>query len=145
MAQQTHAQIIDQIAAINRSIAGITVSYTSANLPPTLTQFPATMVLLGPDDWSKFGPTEYWIRCYVADARTGNSAKAYQDCLRLSTEFHDAYSTLKVVGDRYIYRQALTTRMGFGNTGFAYTLKWGDGEYYGFSVNLPLASGVPGN
>lgn len=146
MAQQTHAQIIDTIAAINRNIHGVVVSYTSANLPPTLTQFPAAMVLLGPEDYGgRITICEYWIRVYVADARTGSSSKAYQDCLTLSTEFHDAYRGRSTIGDRFIDRTKLSTKVGFGNTGFAYTLKWGDGEYYGFTVNVPLASGIPGN
>lgn len=145
MPQQTHAQIIDQIAVINRNIHGIAISYGSNNLPPSLTQFPAAMVLMGPEDYSKFGICEYWIRVYVADARTGNSAKAYLDCLMLSTAFHDEYKSISTIGDRFIDRTTISTKMGFGNTGFAYTLKWGAGEYFGFQINLPLASGVPGN
>ncbi len=142
--QQTHAQIIDQLATINRTIPGISISYGSTNLPQSLVTFPAAMVLLGPDDYGKFGPCEYWIRVFVAAVTTGNVAKAYQDCLRLSTEFHDAYSHLTAIGDRFIIRQNLTNRLGFGNTGFVYTLKWGTGEFYGFTINLPLASSVAG-
>lgn len=145
MPQQTHAQIINLIAGINRNVQGVAISYNSTNLPPSLTQFPACMVLLGPEDYTKFGHTEYLIRCYVADARTGNSARAYQDCLALSTAFHDTYSQLIHIGDRYIVRQELSIRAGFGNTGFAYTLKWGTGEFFGFGINLPLASSIPGN
>ncbi len=145
MPQQTHAQIIDQIAAINRNIRGVAISYTSSNLPAALVTFPATMVLLGPEDYGKFGPCEYWIRVFVADARTGNPSRAYIDCLSLSTAFHDTYGQLLYVGDRYVYHSTLRVKSGFGNTGFAYTLKWGPGEYYGFQINLPLASSIPGN
>lgn len=145
MPQQTHAQIIDQIASINRTIRGINISYDSRDLPPRLTQFPACMVLLGQEDYGKFGACEYWVRCYVADARTGNSATAYRDCLTLSTEFHDTYKALSFIGDRYIDREAMSTKMGFGSSGFLYTLKWGDGEFFGLSVNLPLLSSIAGN
>lgn len=145
MAQQTHAQIIDQIAIINRGIRGINVSYNSQNLPQSLTIFPASMVLLGREDYGKFGPTEYVIRVYVLDARTGNPSIAYQQCLALSTAFHDEYTSLVNIGDRYIWRQALTTTGGFGNLGFVTALKWAAGNYYGFSINLPLASQIPGN
>lgn len=145
MPQQTHAQIINQIAVINRNIGGINISYNSTNLPQSLTQFPATMVLLGTEDYSKFGHTEYMIRCYVADARTGNPSIAYQQCLTLSTAFHDTYTPLVHIGDRYVVREHLSAKLGFGNLGFAYTLSWGAGVYYGFTVNLPLASSIPGN
>jgi len=144
MPQQTHAQIIDQLATINRQIPGIAISYGSTNLPQTLVTFPAVMTLLGPDDYTKFGTCEYWVRVFVASVTTGNVAKAYQDCLRLSTEFHDTYSHLSQVGDRFVDRAHLTAKMGFGNTGFVYTLKWGTGEFYGFTVNVPLMSTVAG-
>lgn len=143
--QQTHAQIIDQIAVINRNVHGIHISYNSTNLPQSLTQFPATMVLLGAESYTKFGFTEYMIRCYVSDVRTGNPSIAYQQCLELSTSFRDVYKDTTHIGDRMIDPQSLTTRAGFGNLGFAYTLKWGTGEYYGFTINLPLMSSIPGN
>lgn len=145
MAQQTHAQIIDALATINRNVPGVAISYGSRNLPQTLVTFPATMVLLGPDDYGRFGPCEYWIRVFVATVATGNVAKAYQDCLNLSTEFHDTYAKLSRVGDRFIDRKNLTTKFGFGNTGFAYTLKWGTTECYGFQVNVPLSNSIEGN
>jgi hypothetical protein len=144
VAQQTHAQIIDALAAINRTVPGINIAYGSTNLPQTLVQFPAAMVLLGPDDYGKFGPTEYWIRVFVASVTTGNVSAAYSQCLSLSGAFHDAYTHLQTVGDRLVYRQNLALKMGFGNTGFAYTLKWGSGEFYGFQINVPLMSSVPG-
>ena len=144
MAQQTHAQIVDAIATVNRTIPGVSIAYGSTNLPQTLVSFPAVMVLLGFDDFGRFGPTEYWIRVFVAAVTTGNVAKAYQDCLRLSTDFHDTWSQLSHIGDRIIDRKNLALKTGFGNTGFAYTMKWGAGEFYGFQVNLPLMSGVPG-
>jgi hypothetical protein len=146
MPQQTHAQIIDQIASINRAIRGVNISYGSRDLPPSLTQFPATMVLLGLEDYgNRLGTCEYWIRCYVADARTGNSSRAYQDCLTLSTEFHDAYKAINFIGDRYIDRETMSAKGGFGSTGFLYTLKWGTGEFFGLQINLPLVSSIPGN
>ena len=145
MAQQTHAQIIDQLATINRNVPGIVISYGSTNLPQSLVTFPAAMVLLGPDDYNRSGFCEYWVRVFVASVTTGNVSNAYQLCLSLSNSFHDTYAALSVIGDRYIARHNLTTRFGFGNTGFAYTLKWGKGEFYGFQINVPLASGLPGN
>ncbi len=144
MPQQTHAQIIDQIALINSDIPGINVAYNSRNLPQTLVTFPAAMVLLGPDDYSRFGPSEYWIRVFVASVSTGNPSDAYIKCLALSTAFHDVYTHLSRIGDRYLLHNNVTTKAGFGNTGFAYTLKWGKGEFYGFQVHLPLISSVPG-
>lgn len=145
MPQQSHAQVIDALATIVRGIRGMSISYNSTNLPASLVSFPAAMVLLGPDDYGKFGICEYWIRVYVAPVATGNPARAYQDCLSLSTEFHNTFSTLITVGDRFIDRRNLTLKSGYGNTGFAYTLKWGKVEFYGFQINIPLMSGVPGN
>lgn len=145
MPQQTHAQIIDAIAAINRRIPGITIAYGSTNLPQRLVAFPAVMVLLGMDDYGKFGPCEYLCRVFVADVSTGNPSRAYQDCLTLSTAFHDTYASfVGRIGDRILDRTKLTTKLGFGNTGFAYTLRWGTSEFYGFQVNLPLANSAPG-
>lgn len=145
MAQQTHAQIIDALAAIVRNVRGINIAYGSTNLPQSLVTFPAAMILLGPDDYGKFAQTEYWIRVFVAPVATGSPSKAYQDCLSLSTDFHTAFTQLVYVGDRYIDRSKLQMKSGFGNTGFAYTLKWGKAEFYGFTVNVPTASTVPGN
>lgn len=145
MAQQTHAQIIDALATINRNIRGINIAYGSTNLPQSLVTFPAVMVLLGPEDYGKFAPCEYINRVFVADVTTGNPSKAYSDCLALSTAFHDAYTSQSRIGDRILDRSKLTTRLGFGNTGFGNTLKWGKGEYYGFSVLVPLASSIAGN
>lgn len=145
MAQQTHAQIIDAMAAINRSIRGINIAYGSTNLPQALVTFPAVMVLLGMEDYGRFGLCEYINRVFVADVTTGATGKAYQDCLTLSTAFHDTYTSISRVGDRILDRARVTTRLGFGNTGFAYTLKWGKGEFYGFSVLISTTSGVAGN
>lgn len=144
MAQQTHAQIIDALAAINRNIYGVNIAYGSTNLPQTLVTYPAAITLLGPDDYGKFGGTEYWIRVFVASVATGTIQSAYSQCLTLSTAFHDTYSHLGRVGDRYILRHNLTKLSGFGNTGFGYTMKWGKGEFYGFQVNVPLVSGIAG-
>jgi len=145
MAQQTHAQIIDALAAIVRGIRGINISYGSTNLPQSLVTFPAAMVLLGMDDYNRMGITEYVVRVYVAPVATGSPSKAYQDCLSLSTDFHTTFTPLQFVGDRYVDRRTLTTRAGFGNTGFGDTMKWRKAEFYGFAVLLPLLSSIPGN
>lgn len=145
MAQQSHAQIIDALAAITRQIPGILVSYGSTNLPQSLVTFPATVVLLGPDDYGRLGICEYLIRVFVADVKTGTPSNAYSQCLSLSTSFHNTFNPLIYVGDRFVERKALSLKLGFGNTGFAQTLKWGAQSCYGFSVNVPLISAVPGN
>jgi hypothetical protein len=141
MAQQSLAEIIDAIATINAEIPGMNASYGSNTLPAQLPPvFPASFVLLGWDDWTKFGPTEFWIYVVVAPvASTGNIGNVYQQCLQLSQAFHDAYSLRTgLIGDRMIDRSKLTTKLGIGSTGFQHTLKWGTASFYGFTVNLPL-------
>lgn len=134
------ASIIDTIAGINGEIEGINASYGATNLPQQFTIYPACMVLLGWDDWTKFGPTEFWIQVMVAAvASTGNLGSVYQQCLDLSQRFHDTYSLrTDLIGDRMIDRSKLSTKLGIGSTGFQYTLKWGKADFYGFQVNLPL-------
>jgi hypothetical protein len=135
-------QIVDAIALINSGIPGVRVSYNSQTLPQSqqFTVFPATFVLLGWDDWTKFGPTEFWIYCLLAPSNTTNSlGVVYQQALQLSQAFHDTYSLMTAnIGDRMIDRSKLSTKLGFGSTGFQSMLKWGNVSYYGFSVNLPL-------
>ncbi len=144
--QQTHAQIIDAIAAINLQIPGVVTSYGSYNFPQQIGNMPASVVLLGTDDYGKFGATEYLIRVFVAAYQSsGNPGLIYKACLDLSTQFRNTYSLMtSMIGDRFIDRTKLQVKAGFGSTGFGYTLSYGTGKFYGFQVNLPLMSSVPG-
>ncbi len=143
--QMTHAQVIDALAAIARQVPGVNISYGSTNLPQSLVTFPATVILLGPEDYGRFGIAEYYIRVFVDAVATGNPSNAYRVCLTLSTSFHDTLKSLSVVGDRIVDRKNLALKTGFGNSGFALTMKWGKADFYGFQVNVPLMSGIAGN
>ena len=52
-------------------------SRLGTNLPTTLTVFPCAFTLLGPDDYSKFGLTEYWVRVFIAPVINSNPSIAY--------------------------------------------------------------------
>jgi len=144
--QQTLAQTVDAIAVINATVPGIVASYGANNMPQSITQTPSALVLLGPDEWKPFGITEFWIRVFVAPMQAaGNPGAIYARCLQLATDFRNTYALRTTnIGDRYIMRNKLTTKGGFGSTGYVYTLKYGNADYYGFQINLPLASSVPG-
>jgi hypothetical protein len=143
--QLTTSQIIDQIALINAQVPGVRISYNSTNVPQQLTTFPCTIVLLGPEEYRKFGVTEFWIRVFVQDVVSTNPTVAYPQLLSLATAFRNTYAlTTSLIGDRFIEREKVTTKLGFGATGFAFNLPWGNSKYWGFQVNLPLVSSVPG-
>jgi hypothetical protein len=76
---------------------------------------------------------------YVAPVLNSNPSIAYANCLALSQAFRDTYTVPGLrIGSGFIVPNHLTVKLGFGSTGFAYTMKWGAAIYYGFEIHVPI-------
>jgi hypothetical protein len=136
----TIAEIFDAFQQINRQVSGIAFAPRSDEMPNQLTEdrLPAAVAWYAGDDWVKGGSTDFVIEVYVAPVGSSNPSTAMATCLKLATQFRNAYRAIPSVDGFAILTSKHTGRGGFGADGVHKTMGFGGKEYFGFSFRVPL-------
>lgn len=136
------ANIIDAFQLINRGVQGVVYAPTLAQWPALLAtaRLPTVLTWYADDDWVKGGSTDFVIEAYVAPWDNADRARAMGSTLTLAQRFRETYRALGNVSGFAITTAKHNRSSGFGNDGVLEPIKFGDLQYFGFRMRVPLFS-----